>query len=57
MDINDPKNSITKETFDKFVDDTSIGIGVTDIASSTGTMHTVHTEHRSWTQSDYQTKY
>ena len=43
VDVNDPKNSITKETFDKFVDDTSIGIGVTDIASSTGTAHTVHT--------------
>ena len=44
VDINDPKNSITKETFDKFVDDTSIGIGVTDIASSTGTAHTIHTD-------------
>ena len=43
VDVNDPKNSITKETFDKFVDDTSIGIGVTDIASFTGTAHTVHT--------------
>ena len=44
VDINDPKNSITKETFDKFVDDTSIGIGVTDIASSTGIAHTIHTD-------------
>ena len=43
VDVNDPKNSITKETFDKFVDDTSIGIGITNIASSTGTAHTVYT--------------
>ena len=44
VDVNDPKNSITKETFDKFVDDTAIGIAVTNVSSPTGTAHTIHTD-------------
>lgn len=37
--VNDPKNSITKETLESFV----IGYGVTNIQSSTGTAHTIYT--------------
>ena len=44
VDVNYTKNSITKETFYNFVDDTSIGIGLTDIKSTTGTAHTIHTD-------------
>ena len=43
VDINDPKKSITRETIDKFVKDTDVGVGITDIASITGTAHTIHT--------------
>ena len=45
VDINDPRNSITRETIDKFVRDTDVGVGITDINSSTvtGTAHTIHT--------------
>jgi hypothetical protein len=42
--IDNPQNSITKETFEKFVSDHKIGFGVTDIrSSSTGTAHTFYT--------------
>ena len=40
--VNDVRNSITKETVDKFVRDSSIGIGITDIVSGqTGVSHTI----------------
>jgi hypothetical protein len=42
--VNDVRNSITKETISKFLRDTDIGIGVTDIISSTsGIAHTINT--------------
>jgi hypothetical protein len=41
---NDLKNSITKETLDKFVVQNNIGIGVTSlVSSSVGTSHTIYT--------------
>ena len=43
VEINDPRNSITRETINKFVRDADVGVGITDIASSTGTAHTIHT--------------
>ena len=43
VEINDPRNSITRETIDKFVRDADIGVGLTDIGSSTGTAHTIYT--------------
>ena len=45
VDVNDPKNSITKETVDKINDDKNIGVGITDIFSATGAAHTIHTEY------------
>ena len=45
VDVNDPKNSITKETVDKINDDKNIGVGITDIFSITGAAHTIHTEY------------
>ena len=45
VDVNDPKNSITKETVNKLNDDKNIGIGITDIISVTGAAHTIHTEY------------
>jgi hypothetical protein len=45
VDVNDPKNSITKETLDKINDDKNIGVGITDIFSITGAAHTIHTEY------------
>jgi hypothetical protein len=46
--INDVRNSITKETINKAFEDSDIGIGVTDIQSSSGTDHTIFTslDHR-----------
>ena len=42
--VDDSQNSITKETFEKFVNDNKIGFGITDIRSSaTGIAHTIHT--------------
>jgi len=38
--VNDPQNSITKETLETFV----VGFGITDIASSSGTAHTIYTD-------------
>ena len=43
--INDPRNSITKETVNKNSNEISIGVGLTDIFSTTGTAHTIHTTH------------
>ena len=45
VDVNDPKNSVTKETIDKINDDKNIGVGITDIFSATGAAHTIHTEY------------
>ena len=45
VDVNDPKNSVTKETVDKINDDKNIGVGITDIFSATGAAHTIHTEY------------
>ena len=45
VDVNDPRNSITKETVDKINDDKNIGVGITDIFSATGAAHTIHTEY------------
>jgi hypothetical protein len=42
--VNDVRNSITKETINKVLNDTNIGIGITNIVSvSPGTAHTIHT--------------
>ena len=43
VDVNDPRNSITRETIDKFVVDADVGVGITDISSDTGSIHTIHT--------------
>ena len=45
VETNDPRNSITKETIDKFTDDKAIGVGITDVFSVTGTAHTIHTSY------------
>ena len=41
--INDVRNSLTKETINKTFKDFDIGIGITDIRSSSATSHTIHT--------------
>jgi|694.fasta_scaffold06830_3 hypothetical protein len=42
--VNDVRNSITKETIGKFLKDSDVGVGLTDIVSSIGnTSHTIHT--------------
>ena len=43
VEVNDPRKSITRETIDKFIKDADVGVGITDIGSSTGTAHTIHT--------------
>lgn len=43
VEINDPRKSITKETINKLIKDTDVGVGITDISSVTGTAHTIHT--------------
>ena len=43
VEINDPKKSVNRETIDKFIRDADVGVGITDIVSSTGTAHTIHT--------------
>ena len=45
VETNDPRNSITRETLDKFNDDKAIGVGITDVFSVTGAAHTIHTEY------------
>jgi len=42
--VNDPKKSVTKETTNKFVRDVNIGFGITDLASQSGTAHTIYTQ-------------
>jgi len=42
--VDEPQNSITKETLLKTFDDYTVGFGVTDIVSTTGTSHTIFTE-------------
>ena len=44
VDINDPRNSVTKETLNKYLDDFKVGFGLTDVSSTTGTAHTVHSD-------------
>ena len=44
VDINDPRNSVTKETLNKYLDDFKVGFGLTDIASATGTAHTIYSD-------------
>ena len=41
--IDDVRNSLTKETLDKYNADITIGVGITEIQSSTGTAHTITT--------------
>ena len=43
VEVNDPRKSVTRETIDKFVRDTDVGVGLTDIGSSAGTAHTIYT--------------
>ena len=45
VETNDPRNSITRETVDKFNNDNAIGVGITDVFSITGTAHTIHTSY------------
>ena len=43
--VDDVKKSITRETIDKFISDTDVGVGLTNIVTGTGgTTHTIHTE-------------
>ena len=43
--IDDVKKSITRETIDKFISNTDVGVGITNIVTSVGgTVHTIHTE-------------
>jgi hypothetical protein len=43
--INEPQNSLTKETIQKTISDFNVGFGITNIASNaTGTAHTIYTE-------------
>ena len=46
--VDDVKKSITKETIDKYIMDTDVGVGLTDIVTSSagagGTTHTIHTK-------------
>jgi hypothetical protein len=41
--VSDVQNSITKETVSKILSDTNIGVGITNIVSTSSTTHTVHT--------------
>ena len=41
--IDDVRNSLTKETLNKYNADVTIGVGITEIQSSTGTAHTITT--------------
>jgi len=42
---NDLKNSITKETVEKLFIDASVGIGITNIVSTSSTTHLIYTKH------------
>ena len=41
--VNDVRNSITKETVNKLIRDTDVGVGIVNITSATGTAHTITT--------------
>jgi hypothetical protein len=41
--IDDPQHSITKETLENELKDSGVGVGITDIVSTTGLAHTVYT--------------
>ena len=41
--VNNPQNSVTKETLNKYILDSEIGIGITNIVSHTGAAHTITT--------------
>jgi len=41
--VNDVRSSITKETVNKLIRDTDVGVGIVDIISVTGTAHTITT--------------
>ena len=45
VDISDNRNSITKEALNKYRDDYTVGIALTDIFSTTGAAHTLHTQY------------
>ena len=45
VDTNDTRKSITKEALNKYRDDYTVGIALTDIFSSTGAAHTLHTQY------------
>jgi len=42
---NNLKHSITKETAEKFIADVSVGVGITNIVSTSSTVHTIHTKY------------
>jgi len=43
--VDDPKNSVTKETIEKFISDINVGTGLTNIVTSIGgTQHTINTQ-------------
>ena len=41
--VNNPQNSLTKETLNKYINDAEIGVGITNIVSNSGTAHTITT--------------
>ena len=45
VNVNDSRKSITRETLDKMVGDSNIGVGITDIYSASGIGHTIHTAY------------
>ena len=45
VDVNDTRKSVTKEALNKYRDDYTVGIALTDIFSSTGAAHTLHTQY------------
>ena len=45
VDVNDSRNSITRETAEKINLDNGVGIAITDIFSSAGAAHTIHTSY------------
>ena len=45
VNVNDSRKSITRETLNKMVGDSNIGVGITDIYSASGIGHTIHTAY------------
>jgi len=43
VDVNDRKNSVTRQAAEQLRLDNATGVGITDIFSTTGTAHTIHT--------------